>query len=255
MDISNLSPAEITRYSRQMALDGWGPEAQERVKSSRVLIAGAGGLGSAAALYLTASGVGAIRLVDNSRVTLADLSHQVIYREQDLGKAKAAAAERRLQGGNSFTLVDALVKTISPHNVCRLTSDCLVLLDATNDLAVGLILNQAAVKLRLPLVRAWVWGLDGGIATYWPGHSACLSCSDTEFPKSIGRPPLLGPIPGILGALQALETLRILGGLGGALLGRILFFDGAGFHFTEKSLRPGAQCPICQGPSPVKATF
>jgi len=242
---SNLSPAEITRYARHLTLNGWGREAQERVKSSRALIVGAGGLGSTAALHLLAAGVGALRLVDNSRVGLGDLGHQVLFREQDLGRAKATVAERRLKDLNSFALVESVVKVLSSHNVSRFTSGCQVLLDATNNSAAGLILNQAAAKLHLPLVHAWVWDMDGRLTTYWPGHGPCLTCSsqETSIP---GRPPLLSPLPGILGALQALEALRILGGLGPALLGRLLYFHGASFHFIERPLRADPHCPTCQ---------
>jgi len=245
MLISTLSPAEITRYVRHLTLEGWGREAQELVKSSRVLIVGAGGLGSTAALHLLAAGVGGLRLVDNSRVNLADLGHQMLFREQDLGKAKAAAAERRLKDLNSFTLVESLVKVLSPHNVSRLTSGCQVLIDATNNSPAGLILNQAAAKLHLPLISAWVWNMDGCLTTYWPGHGPCLACSAPETYNS-GPPALLSPLPGILGALQALEALRILGGLGAALLGRLLYFHGSSFHFTEKPLKPNPRCPTCQ---------
>ncbi len=243
---SALSPAEITRYARHLTLDGWGREAQERVKSSRVLIVGAGGLGSTAALHLLAAGVGALRLVDHSRVNLGDLGHQVLFREQDLGRAKAAVAERRLQELNSFTLVESRVKVLSSHNVTRFTSGCQILLDATNHSAAGSILNQAAAKLQIPLVHAWVWDMDGRLTTYWPGHGPCLTCTFQETP-SFGGPALLSPLPGILGALQALEALRILGGMGPALLGRLLYFHGATFHFTEKPLRLDPQCPTCQG--------
>ena len=245
MLISTLSPAEITRYVRHLTLEGWGREAQELVKSSRVLIVGAGGLGSTAALHLLAAGVGGLRLVDNSRVNLADLGHQMLFREQDLGKAKAAAAERRLKDLNSFTLVESLVKVLSPHNVSRLTSGCQVLLDATNNSPAGLILNQAAAKLHIPLVSAWVWNMDGCITTYWPGHGPCLTCSYQETYNS-GPSALLSPLPGILGALQALEALRILGGLGAALLGRLLYFHGSSFQFTEKPLKPNPRCPTCR---------
>jgi adenylyltransferase/sulfurtransferase len=251
MDISNLSPAEVTRHTRQITLEGWGRKAQEQVKSSRVLIAGAGGLGCAAALYLLSGGVGALRLVDRSRVSLADLGHQVLYREQDLGKAKASVADRRLKELNSFVQVEPMVKALSPHNVVRLASGCQVLIDATNDAPAGLILNQAAVKLSLPLVHACVWGINGRIATFWPGQGPCLACSLSEVSLS-GRPALLSPLPGILGALQALEALRILGGLGAPLLGRIWCFDGNSFQFTEKTLKPNPNCPACRTPLPMK---
>lgn len=245
--ISNLSPAEITRYARQMNLEGWGREAQERVKASRILIAGAGGLGLSAALYLAAAGVGTIRLVDNSRVSLTDLSHQVLFQEKDLGKAKVAAAERRLKELSSFTLVESLVKAISPHNISSLTAGCQVLLDATNNLALGPLLNRASGKLNIPLVHAAVWDLDGRITTSWLGRGPCLTCLFLEG-SPLERPSLLSPLPGILGALQALETLRILGGLAPTLLGRVLCFHGASLRFTEQTLKPNPECPNCQGP-------
>lgn len=251
MEISNLSPAEVTKYARQMALKGWDRQTQERLKLSRVLIVGAGGLGATAALYLLTGGVGAIRLVDGARVNLAGLSHQILYREQDLGKAKAMVAARRLQELNSFTLVESLVKDLSARNVFRLSSGCQVLLDATNNPAAGLLLNQAAIRLQQPLVHARVQGLDGQLTTYWPGRGPCLACSAPEPPRA-GRFALLSPLPGILGALLALEALRILGGLGAALLGRVLAFDGSACHFTEKSLQPNPQCPACRAPGRPK---
>ena len=241
--ITYLSPAEVTRYERQITLDGWGREAQERLKSSQVLIAGAGGLASATALYLMAGGIGAIRLVDDSRVSLADLNHQVLFRERDLGKPKAAIAERRLKEINPFVTVESQVKVLSQHNVLRLAANCHVLIDASNDAGAGSLLNLAAAKLHIPLVQAWVWEMTGLLTTFWPGRGPCLACASLETPSN--RPALLSPLPGIMGALQALEVLRLLGGLGPALLGRVLIFKGDQFNFTEKIIRPNPLCPVC----------
>lgn len=238
MVITSLSPAEITRYAQQLRLPGWGPEAQEKLKLSRVLIAGVGGVGSAAAFYLLGGGVGALRLVDPARVRLSDLSYQVLYREQDLNKAKATVAEKRLKENNSFTLMESWVKTISAHNVFRLSSGCHLILDATNQAAASLILHQAAAKLRIPLVRAWIRDLTGGLTTFCPGPEPCPAAARPE--TSQGKPPappaLLSPLPGILGALQALEAMRILGGQAPALSGRILCFDGNNLQFVDKFL-------------------
>jgi len=245
MTINNLSPAEVTRYARQMALDGWGREAQEKLKSSRVLIAGAGGLASSVALYLLSTGVGAIRMVDQSRVTLADLNHQVLYRERDLGKSKASVAERRLKDLNPFSLVEGQTKTISEHNISRLAGSCNLIIDAMNNAPAGYLLNQAAVKFRLPLIHAWVWEMDGRLTTFWPGQGPCLACA---FPEASNghKPALLGPLPGIMGALQALEALRILGGMGPALMGRLLIFRGDQFLFHEKPVKTNPQCLVCR---------
>jgi molybdopterin/thiamine biosynthesis adenylyltransferase len=227
-----------------MTLDGWGREAQERLKSSQILIAGAGGLASATALYLLAAGLGAIRLVDDSRVSLADLNQQVLFRERDLGKVKATVAEHRLKEINPFVMVESHVKKLSEYNVFRLTAGCQALIDASNNAVAGALLNLAAARHKIPLVHAWVWGMTGRLSTFWPGHGPCLACAFHETPSTI-LPALLGPLPGIMGALQALEVLRTLGGLGPALLGRVLIFKGDQFKFIEKTIRPNPQCPVC----------
>jgi adenylyltransferase/sulfurtransferase len=227
-----------------MTLDKWGREAQERVKSSQILMAGAGGLASAVSLYLMAAGIGTLRLVDDSRVNLADLNHQVLFRERDLGKSKATVAQHRLTELNPFVAVEGHVKLLSENNVFRLAAGCNLLVDASNNARAGSLLNLVAVKHKLPLVHAWVWDLTGRLATCWPGRSPCLACDFIELP-STGTPSLLGPLAGIMGSLQALEVLRILGGLGPGLLGRVLTFRGNQFSFSEKAIRPNPQCPVC----------
>jgi len=185
-----------------------------------------------------------MRLVDGSRVSLADLNHQVLFRERDLGKAKATMAERRLKEINPFVTVESHVKILSEHNVFRLAASCNVLIDASNNAGAGSLLNLVAARQQIPLVHAWVWGMTGLLTTCWPGRGPCLTCAALETP-STSRPALLGPLPGIMGALQALEVLRILGGLGPALLGRVLIFKGDQFKFTEKTIRSNPQCPVC----------
>lgn len=227
-----------------MALEGWGRDVQDRLKSSQVLIAGAGGLASAAALYLLAGGIGAIRLVDDSRVSLADLNHHLLFRERDLGKSKATVAAHRLKESNSFVAVESHVKELSEHNVFRLTTGCNVLIDASNNPEVGSLLNLVATREQIPLVHGWVGEITGHLTTLWPGRGPCLACALLETPAA-SPPTLLGPLPGIMGSLQALEVLRILGWMGPALLGRVLIFKGNQFKFTEKTIRSDPQCAVC----------
>lgn len=241
----NLSPAEVTRYSRQIALNEWSQEAQERIKSSRVLLAGAGGLGSAIALHLLAAGMGALRLVDHSRVSLADLHTSILYRERDLGKNKTAIAERRLKEINPFVTAEGQGKTISEHNVYRLVSGCNLIIDTTLNHSVGDFLNLTAVRYRLPLIHSWVGELDGLLTTFWPGLGPCLACFLPEAPLN-KQSALMGPLPGIIGSLLSLEALRILGGLGPALLGRLVIFKGRWFHFREERLKADPHCPVCR---------
>ncbi len=245
MSTNNLSPAEITRYSLQIALDDWGREAQEKIKSSRVLIAGGGGLATSVALHLLSTGVGALRLVDPSRVSLSDLNTATIYRERDLGKSKASIAERRLKDINPFVLVEGHSKTISENNVHRLVSGCNLLIDAMKSPPAGPFLNQAAVKARLPLVHARVWGMDGLVTTFWPSQGPCLICAFPEAPPT-RQGAIMGPVPGIIGALQAFEALRILGGVGPGLVGRVLVFKGKHLLFKEETVKVNPQCRACR---------
>jgi|UniRef100_A0A7C3SHN6 adenylyltransferase/sulfurtransferase len=240
-----LSPAEVTRYSQQIALPEWGREAQQKVKSSRVLLAGAGGLGSVIALHLLAAGVGALRLVDRTRISLPDLNSTFLYRERDLGRIKSAIAERRLKELNPFGTIEGLGKAISEHNVNRLASGCHLLINAMPEEPAGDFLNLVAVKHCLPLLTAWVGEMDGQVTTFWPGKGPCLACYLPEAPVA-GTSALMGPLPGILGGLLSLEALRILGGLGPALVGRLLIFQGRRFSFQEKFLKENPDCPVCR---------
>jgi len=242
---NNLSPAEMTRYSPQIAMAGWGREAQERVKSSKVLIAGADGLASAVALHLITTGVGAIRIVDPSRVSLADLNANILFRERDLGKSKAAVTERRLKEINPFVTVEGQAKSINENNIFRVAGGCQLLIETRRDSENGYLLNQAALRYKLPLLHAWIKDGDGALATFWPGQGPCLGCA---FPETLpdNSPVLMGPLPGILGALMALEALRILGGFPAALLGRRLTFQGRVFSFRDEPLPVTPHCPLCQ---------
>jgi molybdopterin/thiamine biosynthesis adenylyltransferase len=242
---NNLSPAEVTRYSLQIAMEGWGREAQERVKSSKVLIAGADGLSSAVALHLLTTGVGALRVVDPNRVSLADLNANVLFRERDLGKNKATITERRLKEINPFVTVEGQAKSINENNVFRVAAGCHLLIETRRDPASGYLLNQAAVRYKLPLLYAWLGEVDGSLATFWPGQGPCLACA---FPEALpaSSAALMGPLPGILGALQALEALRILGGFPAALLGRRLTFQGKVFTFKEEPISANPHCPVCR---------
>jgi len=246
--ISNLSPAEMARYAGQMALEGWGRRAQERLKSSRVFLTGAAGAAGAAAHQLLAAGVGTLRLVDNSRIRLADLSQQSLFRERDLVKAKAAVAEKRLQQVNPFARVEGQVKALSDANVYRLTSGFHLL--GTSETGTAALLNLAAARHRLPLIWSWTWETEARLTTFWPGRGPCLACvpEDVLVPNSPVMPAQsLGPLPALVGSLMALEGLRVLGGSGPGLLGRLLIFHGRSFQFLEIPLRCRPDCPVCQG--------
>jgi len=240
----NLSPAELSRYARQIDLEHWGLVAQEKLKASRVFIAGAGGVASSLAVYLMTAGVGRIRLVDKTRITLHSLNCQIFYREKDLGKAKATIAEKRLAEVNPFVEVEALEKKLSDQNVLKLTDGFDLLVDTLNDYPAQKLLNRAAVAHRVPLVHSAVGGLRGQISTFWPGKGPCLACAFPEAPRDLPA-GLLAPLTGIIGSLMSLEILRILSDMGPALLGRLLAFDGNAFLVSEKLIPIDPCCPAC----------
>lgn len=244
MHSNNLSPAEITRYSLQIAMEGWGREAQERVKASKVLLAGAGSLSSAVALYLLTTGVGSLRVVDPGRVTLADLNANVLFREQDLGKNRAAVCERRLRELNPFVTVEGQAKSITENNVFRIAAGCHLIIETRREAKDSFLLNRAAIRYRIPLLYTCLEGMNGMLTTFWPGQGPCLACAFPEGPP-VSAPVLLGPLTGVLGALQALEALRILAGQPPALLGRRLIFRGRLFSFTEEIIPVNPHCPAC----------
>ncbi len=242
---NNLSPAEVTRYSPQIAMEGWGREAQERVKSSKVLLVGADGLSSSVALHLLTAGVGSLRVVDPARISLADLNANILFRERDLGKNKVTITERRLREINPFVTVEGQAKSLNQNNIYRVAAGCHLLIETRRDPESGYVLNQAAVRYKLPLLYAWLKEESGAVATFWPGQGPCLACGFPEaLPASAGA--LMGPLPGVLGALLALEALRILGGFPAALLGRRLTFMGRVFSFKEESLPVNPFCPACR---------
>jgi molybdopterin/thiamine biosynthesis adenylyltransferase len=226
---NNLSPAEVTRYSLQIAMEGWGREAQERVKSSKVLIAGADGLSAAVALHLLTTGVGALRIVDPNRVSLADLNANALFRERDLGKNKATITERRLKEINPFVTVEGQAKTINENNVFRVAAGCHLLVETRRDPASGYLLNQAAVRYKLPLLYAWLSEVDGSLATFWPGQGPlpglCLSRRPAgQLRISHGSPAgHPGGSPGPGGPAHS-------GGISGCPPGPPPHLSGQGFH-------------------------
>ncbi len=243
----NLSPAESARYSRQIAMEYWGLEAQEKLKASRVFIAGAGSLASSLAVYLITAGVGRIRLVDKTRISLESLNCQIFYREKDLGKSKATIAGKRLAEVNPFVEVDALEKNITDHNALKLTEGFDLLVDTINNYPAQMLINRASVAHQVPLVHAAVGGVKGRISTFWPGRGPCLACAFPDQPPPL-PPGLLSPLTGIIGSLMSLEVLMILGEMGPALVGRMLTFDGNAFHMSERSISANPSCPSCHHP-------
>lgn len=241
----NLSPAELTRYDKQLRLADWGLSAQEKLKNSRVFIAGAGGLVSSSALNLVAAGVGHLRIVDAGRVSLQDLGDQMLYRERDLNKPKVSVLQQRLRDANPFAEIDCLERKISDHNIFKISQGYDLLLADLNETATAAALNRAAIRIKVPLILAWTQEMRGYTITLKPGQGLCLDCSSL-LERTGQSNTMMAPMSNIIGGLVALEAMRILGGSGPVLLERLFGYDADLCHCLEEPLKRRNECSVCQ---------
>lgn len=237
-----LSDEETGRYSRQLSLPGFGVEAQLRLKAASVLLIGAGGLGSPAALYLAAAGVGAVTVVDGDAVDLSNLQRQVIHTTATIGVAKAANAARAMTELNPNVRVTAIERFVTPDNIDALIAHHDFIIDATDSLTAKRLINDRCVAAGKPLSHGAIWRHAGHTMTVLPG-TACFSClfdTDPE-PDSSPRGPL-GVTAGIIGTLQASETIKYLTGTGTLLTNTLLSADTLTNTFTKISVAPSPHC-------------
>jgi adenylyltransferase/sulfurtransferase len=241
----SLSPAELTRYDKQLRLADWGIAAQEKLKTSRVFIAGASGVVSSAAFNLVAAGVGYLRIVDAARISLLDLGDQMLYRERDLNKPKVSVLQNRLREANPFSEIECLERKISDHNIVKITQGSDLMLADLNEAQTAMVLNRVAIKIQNPLVLAWTQEMRGYLITLKPGQGLCLDC--TSLPERVCTSRAsMAPMSTIMGGLMALEALRILGGSGPVLLERLFGYDGDLCHCLEEPIKRKKECPVCK---------
>jgi len=242
-----LSDSERERYNRQIIAEGFGEAAQNRLKGVRACVAGAGGLGSSLALFLTAAGIGALRFADHGAVELGNLNRQVLYSVDDVGKQKVSCLARRLNALNPEVRIETSSQTIQEENVLELLQGCDVVIDALDNLPTRYLLNKAAQARRLPLFHGAVHGFQGQAMTVLPRKSACLMClyggAETE-----GVIPVLGTTPAVIGCIQATEVIKFVAGIGKLLTDRLLLYDGLDMSFREVGIRRNARCAHC-GPT------
>jgi molybdopterin-synthase adenylyltransferase len=245
-----LTPAEQERYSRHLLLPEIGEAGQSRLRDSRVLIIGAGGLGSPAALYLAAAGVGTIGIADGDTVELSNLQRQVIHGCADLGQPKTASAARRLQGINPACRVVQIPQMVHQGNVLELLKGYDFVLDATDTLSVKFLINDSCVALGIPFSHGGILRFQGQTMTVLPRLSPCYRCLFEELPPEEERQAcehdgVFGVLPGIIGTLQAAEALKYLLGIGALLTGRLLTFDLLGMRFREVPVPLNSSCTAC----------
>lgn len=239
-----LEARERERYFRQIAIEGFGEHAQEKLRAARVLVAGVGGLGCTASLLLAAAGVGALRLVDNGALELGNLNRQLLYTEADEGRRKVEAAAGRLSALNSMVELETLTDTMDADNLPRLLAGCDLAVDALDNLPARLALNEAAVRMGVPLVHGAVNGFDGQATTVIPGSSACLMCLFRGAERK-GLIPVIGTAPALIASIEATEAIKVLTGIGATLADRLLLFDGRSTSFSDVKIRRDPRCPHC----------
>ena len=245
-----LSKEQVLRYSRQLILPEIGVKGQERLLSAAALIVGAGGLGSPAALYLAAAGVGRIGIVDRDAVTLSNLHRQILHDTSDVGQPKTVSAARRLAALNPDVRIEPIQERLTAANVLAHLASYDVVLDGSDNFATRYLVNDACVRLGTPLVHGGVIQLRGQVLTIRPGMSACLRCVFPEPPEPGGIPGcedagVLGAAAGVVGALMAQEALKVLLGLGQSLTDRLLVLDGCAGRFRDVRVRRDPGCAVC----------
>jgi molybdopterin/thiamine biosynthesis adenylyltransferase/rhodanese-related sulfurtransferase/molybdopterin converting factor small subunit len=250
-----LSPAEIGRYSRHLIMPEVTMEGQKKLKSARVLMIGAGGLGAPLGLYLAAAGVGYLGIVDSDVVDDSNLQRQVTFTTEDIGVPKLVAAKRRLSALNPYIEIVTHETRLSSDNALELFRDYDLIVDGTDNFPTRYLVNDACVILGKPYVYASIFRFEGQITVFGAQEGPCYRCLYPEPPPpglvpSCAEGGVLGVLPGIVGALQAAEAIKLIIGIGDPLIGRLLRFDALKMQFREYKLRKDPDCPVC-GPHPT----
>jgi len=247
----SLEDAQRRRYSRHILIPEVGPEGQRRLLESRVLLIGAGGLGSPASLYLAAAGVGTLGIVDDDVVDESNLQRQIAHSTERLGEAKAASARQTLEALNPDVTVLTFEERLTSENVDRILGEGWdVIVDGADNFPTRYLLNDASVWHGIPVVHGSIFRFEGQTTVFKPGDGPCYRCLFPEPPPpelapSCAEGGVLGVLPGIVGSLQASEALKLLLGIGESLIGRLLLFDALSTTFTEITLRRDPSCTVC----------
>jgi sulfur-carrier protein adenylyltransferase/sulfurtransferase len=248
-DDVTLSISERERYQRHLALSEIGVAGQEKLKAARVLVVGAGGLGSPAALYLAAAGCGTLGLLDCDSVELSNLQRQVLFETAVLARSKADAGRERLSALNPDIRVIAHSVELKAANVRELFGQYDLILDGTDRLATRYLINDACVLMRLPLVSAAIHRFEGHVMSYVPGHGPCYRClfphAADGMVANCAEAGVLGVLPGVMGTLQATEAIKLVTGAGTPLLGRLLTYDALEMSFAQYRVGRRTDCAVC----------
>jgi adenylyltransferase/sulfurtransferase len=239
-----LTQDDLIRYDRQMMMPEFGREGQERLKSAKVFIAGAGGLGSPISIYLAVAGVGTLRIADHDNVELSNLNRQILHWNADMGKEKVDSAKQKLREINGSINIETTNESITDDNVLELTEGCDAIVDAMDNFETRYSLNRSAIKRRVPLFHGAINGLEGRAMTIIPGETACIRCMYHGPIESV-KFPVLGVTPGLIGIIQVTEVIKYIVGMGELLKNRLLIYDGMDLTFKEFKVKRNPECEDC----------
>ena len=245
-----LTAEQRERYSRHLLLPEVGIEGQQKLLDAKVLLLGAGGLGSPAALYLAAAGVGTLGIVDSDEVELSNLQRQVIHSSDRIGVPKVDSAEQTIAALNPDVRVVKHPVRLGADNIMEILPDYDIVVDGLDNFPTRYLLNDASVRLKIPVVSAAILGFEGQLSVFKPYDGPCYRClfpvpPPAELAPSCGANGVLGVLPGTMGLLQATEVVKLILGEGEPLIGRLLMYDALAARFTEVRVRRDPNCPIC----------
>ncbi len=245
-------------YSRQIVLKELGRRGQRKLAESRVAVVGLGGLGTVSSLYLALAGVGNLRLIDQDTVELRNLHRQVLYSIEDLDYPKVEASAKRLTRTNPLVKVEPIPENINSKNVETLISEVDCVVDGLDNMRTRYLVNRACAKLKIPYVFGAAIGIEGNLSVFAPPETPCLECvfpdvQDNNLSTCSVR-GVIGATPGIIGTMQAMETIKVLTGLGSALKGKLMICDFSDMYFTTIDIFKRTNCPACQTGTRVSET-
>ncbi len=249
-DETKLSQEEFRRYGRHLIMPEVGLDGQTKLKASSVLLIGAGGLGSPLGLYLAAAGVGRIGIVDFDVVDYSNLQRQILHSTNDVGRPKLESAKERINGVNPHVHVETYHTQLTSENALDIIRDYDVVVDGTDNFPTRYLVNDACVLLKKPNVYGSIFRFEGQASVFYAEEGPCYRCLYAEPPPpglvpSCAEGGVLGVLPGIIGTIQATETIKLLVGIGKPLIGRLLLLDALTMQFRELKLRKNPDCPIC----------
>lgn len=241
----SLSPSELEQYERQMLITGWRIEGQKKLKAAKVAVAGIGGLGCPASIYLTAVGVGKVILIDKEKFELNNLNRQILGWQRDIGKFKAEVAKEKLEALNPEIEVEAVVAEITKENAHNVIGDVDVVVDGQDNWKTRFIINEYCATHNIPFIHAGVSALHGQVTTIVPGKGPCLRCIFLKDPPEVEKIPVLGATPALLASLQVMEAVKLITGIGKPFVGRMLFANGQEMVFETVEVKRNMECPVC----------